>query len=230
MTIPMSLSDTSSPSSGSSITLLLGGVRAGKSARALALAESLVEPKTGRPDADLLWFVATAQAFDDEMVRRIAAHRAERAERWHTIEEPVALVATLEAALASAAESPRAIVIDCLTLWVSNLLLASDDIAHTEGRIEGHIAERAAALVALMQRTSSAHWILVSNEVGLGVVPPTPLGRIYRDALGRVNQVVAAAADTVELMVAGLVMPLKTPTGKSITAAAESPAQDAPRS
>ncbi|WP_337172742.1 bifunctional adenosylcobinamide kinase/adenosylcobinamide-phosphate guanylyltransferase [Gemmatimonas aurantiaca] len=221
------MSDTSSLSSGSSITLLLGGVRAGKSARALALAESFVEPKTGHPDTtDVLWFVATAQAFDDEMTRRIAAHRAERAERWHTIEEPVALVATLEAALAIAAESPRVIVIDCLTLWVSNLLLASDDATDIEGRM----AEQAAALTALMQRTTSVRWILVSNEVGLGVVPPTPLGRVYRDALGRVNQIVAAAADTVELMVAGLVMPLKAPTGQSITATAESPAPDAPRS
>ena len=221
------MSDTSPLSSGASITLLLGGVRAGKSARALALAESFTEPKAGHPDAnDVLWFVATAQAFDDEMTRRIAAHRAERAERWHTIEEPVALVATLEAALAIAAESPRVIVIDCLTLWVSNLLLASDDATDIEGRM----AEQAAALTALMQRTTSVRWILVSNEVGLGVVPPTPLGRVYRDALGRVNQIVAAAADTVELMVAGLVMPLKAPTGQSITATAESPAPDAPRS
>lgn len=185
------------------IQLLLGGVRAGKSGRAVALAES-------RHDATLL-FVATAQAFDDEMARRIANHRAERSLRWQTVEAPVHVVEALDATLGTGHTiAPRVVVIDCLTLWVSNLLLALPEDEQRDA--ERHVADAASALVASMQRHPDVEWILVSNEVGLGVVPPTPLGRVYRDALGRTNQLVAAAADSVELMVAGLVMPLKSAT------------------
>jgi len=177
------------------LTLLLGGVRAGKSARALALAESGLAPD------DRALFVATAQAFDDEMTRRIAAHRAERSAAWHTLESPLDVAADLERALA-AGPSYAAVVIDCLTLWVSNVLLSLDE----GDDVEAIVAERTRRLLAAR---TGVPWIVVSNEVGLGIVPPTPLGRRYRDALGRANQLVAAAADEVTLMVAGIAVPIK---------------------
>ena len=194
---------------GASMHLLLGGVRAGKSARAVTLAESQPEANV---DGALL-FVATAQAFDEEMRVRIANHQAERSVRWRTLEAPRAIVPLIADALASAPPGIRHIVvIDCLTLWVSNLLLSLPDGEHQEA--ERYVAREAAALVACMQRHAGVRWILVSNEVGLGIVPPTPLGRLYRDALGRANQIVAAASDTVELMVAGVVLALKSmPSG-----------------
>jgi adenosylcobinamide kinase / adenosylcobinamide-phosphate guanylyltransferase len=179
------------------LTLLLGGVRSGKSARALALAEPRLT--SGRRAL----FVATAQAFDDEMTRRIAVHRAERSDAWHTLESPHDLPADLAHTLA--AEPYAVVVIDCLTLWVSDVLLSlgEDDDA------EAIVAERTRALLAARAARPDVPWVVVSNEVGLGVVPPTSLGRRYRDALGRANQLVAAAADDVTLMVAGLELPLK---------------------
>jgi adenosylcobinamide kinase/adenosylcobinamide-phosphate guanylyltransferase len=174
---------------------LLGGVRAGKSARALSLAVDVAP--TGR-----VLFVATAQAFDDEMRRRIDVHRRERPQRWRTLESPSLLPEELGAELASAPAQYDAIVVDCLTLWVSNLLLALPDDADAEAIS----ASRATALLTVLRGHCA---IVVSNEVGLGIVPPTPLGRRYRDALGRVNQVVAAQADDVRLLVAGIELPLK---------------------
>lgn len=181
------------------LTLLLGGVRSGKSARAVALARALAGAE-GR-----VLFAATGQAFDDDMARRIAAHRAERPAAWRTLESPVDLPADLARALAEAAMPYTAVVIDCLTLWTSNLLLALPDPHDGEATA----AAGARALLGTVSSARGARWIVVSNEVGLGVVPPTPLGRAFRDALGRVNQLVAAAADEVTLLVAGLEMPLK---------------------
>jgi adenosylcobinamide kinase/adenosylcobinamide-phosphate guanylyltransferase len=174
------------------LTFVLGGARAGKSALALRLAE--------RAMGGVL-FVATAEPYDDDMVTRIARHRAERPAAWGTLEEPRALVPAL-----AALDLDRypVVVIDCLTLWVSNLLLAHED----DPEVEAMIVARARELLA----THAAHeatWIVVSNEVGLGVVPPSPLGRRYRDALGRVNQLFAAAADEAYLVVAGLALDLK---------------------
>lgn len=174
------------------LTFVLGGARAGKSALALRLAE--------RAMGGVL-FVATAEPYDDDMVTRIARHRAERPAAWSTLEEPRALVPAL-----AALDLDRypVVVIDCLTLWVSNLLLAHED----DPEVEAMIVARARELLA----THAAHeatWIVVSNEVGLGVVPPSPLGRRYRDALGRVNQLFAAAADEAYLVVAGLALDLK---------------------
>jgi adenosylcobinamide kinase/adenosylcobinamide-phosphate guanylyltransferase len=182
------------------ITLLIGGVRAGKSARALALAES------APGDGDLL-FVATAQAFDDEMRLRIDAHRRERGPHWTTLESPLDIVADLDRHVATTAQRYRALVLDCLTLWVSNILLSSPDDADAEALV----ADQARSLLEWLQRLScdGTHVIVVSNEVGLGVVPPTPLGRRYRDALGRANQLVAMAADRATLLVAGLALDLK---------------------
>jgi adenosylcobinamide kinase/adenosylcobinamide-phosphate guanylyltransferase len=187
------------------LTLLLGGVRAGKSARAVSLAVA------EEPRGDVL-FVATAQALDDEMRRRIDAHRRERSPRWTTLESPLDLAGDIAARL-DAAPPHGAIVIDCLTLWVSNLLMQHEAESGAAHGAENVVADRTGALLDLAMRgdpaTAHPRWIIVSNEVGLGVVPPTPLGRAYRDALGRANQLVAAAADDVVLMVAGLELPLR---------------------
>lgn len=180
------------------LTLLLGGVRSGKSARAVALA--------ARTSAGRVLFVATAQAHDGEMARRIAAHRRERPGHWDTLESPLKLAADVDRALAGAPIPYGVIVIDCLTLWVSNVLLSLDE----RDDAEAVIAARTQLLLEVCARHAAAtRWVIVSNEVGLGVVPPTSLGRRYRDALGRANQVVAAAAQEVVLLVAGIALPLK---------------------
>jgi adenosyl cobinamide kinase/adenosyl cobinamide phosphate guanylyltransferase len=165
-----------------SLTFLLGGARSGKSSLALELAERSGGPVT---------FIATATAGDDEMAARIAAHRAERPDAWTTVEEPLHLREALEAAQGT-------VVVDCLSLWVANLLEAQ--VAAIEEQAV------AAAAAATGRRT-----IAVSNEVGLGVVPATPLGRHYRDVLGRVNAVWADAAEVALLVVAGRALPLASP-------------------
>jgi adenosylcobinamide kinase/adenosylcobinamide-phosphate guanylyltransferase len=177
------------------LTLLLGGVRAGKSARALTLAAALA------PRGRVL-FIATAQPFDDEMRRRIDAHQRERPSHWHTLESPAHVPEDLASHISQAPDDYEVIVVDCLTVWVSNLLLALPDDADAEAII----ALRIHALLGVLNGRSA---IIVSNEVGLGVVPATPLGRRYRDALGRANQIAATAADDVRLLVAGIELPLK---------------------
>ncbi|MEH3038098.1 MAG: bifunctional adenosylcobinamide kinase/adenosylcobinamide-phosphate guanylyltransferase [Sphingomonas adhaesiva] len=167
-------------------TLVLGGARSGKSRHAQALAESAGGPLT---------FVATAQGFDDEMRDRIARHRADRDARWHTVEAPTDLAAALRAADAPGAT----ILVDCLTLWTSNLLLADADIP----------AACDALLAALADARATV--ILVANEVGWGIVPDNALARAFRDAAGIVNQRVAAAVPRVHLIVAGLPLVLKEP-------------------
>jgi adenosylcobinamide kinase/adenosylcobinamide-phosphate guanylyltransferase len=169
------------------LTLILGGARSGKSTHALTLAR----------DADKVLFVATAEARDDEMAARITAHRGERPSTWDTIEAPRALAT----ALASRTNDYDVVIIDCLTLWVSNLLLTTpplDPVGATPPLLD--VYER-----------HDPDWIVVSNEVGLGLVPDTPLGRTYRDALGVVNRQVATAADTVLFMVAGQPLKIKPP-------------------
>ncbi len=183
------------------LTFLLGGVRSGKSARAVALADALAGAE-GR-----VLFAATAQAFDDDMARRIAAHRAERPAPWQTIEAPLDLAGALARALTAGEEPYAAVVVDCLTLWTSNLLLSLAEPRDAEALAAARIAEVLA--VAAAPAASTPRWIVVSNEVGLGVVPGNPLGVYFRDALGRVNQRVAAAADEVTLMVAGLAVPIR---------------------
>jgi len=163
------------------ITLILGGARSGKTAHALAAAEA-----TGRG----LVMIATAEALDAEMEERIARHRAERGPRWRTIEAPLDLVG----ALAQVGADETAVV-DCLTLWVSNLMHAERDLE----------AEAARLIAALPGRDV----VLVSNEVGLGIVPDNALARRFRDAAGRLNQQVAAAADRVVFVAAGLPLVLK---------------------
>ena len=172
------------------LILVLGGARSGKSACAEQLA---------RQGGQTL-FVATAEALDDDMKQRILKHRALRSPDWVTLEEPLDPVAAIPSALAG----QDTLLLDCLTVWVSNLLLAHGD----EGDAEAEILARAGALLNLYDR-NAMRWILVSNEVGQGVVPATQLGRRYRDVLGRVNQLVAARADQVYLVVAGQALELK---------------------
>lgn len=161
--------------------LLLGGARSGKSALAVAIAGRWGGPVT---------FVATAEAGDEEMATRIARHRDERPAGWRTVEEPVAMLGAVEAA-----PPGDLLVVDCLTLWVSNLL--------ARGAPDVPAADVAAALAG---RAGPA--VVVSNEVGLGVVPGTPLGRAYRDALGTVNAAFAARAERAALLVAGRILDL----------------------
>ena len=166
------------------LTLVLGGARSGKSRYAEELVQRVAPP----------WiYLATAQALDDEMRARIDHHRERRDTRWHTIETPLALPEALVALDAAG----QAVVIDCLTLWLSNILLAEADVSAAGDRL-------IAALTA-----APGPVIVVSNEVGLGIVPDTPLGRQFRDAQGQLNQRVAAIADHVVLMAAGLPLTLK---------------------
>ncbi len=172
------------------LVLVLGGARAGKSAFAEGLGAS----------GKQVLFVATAEARDSEMARRIQGHRARRPPQWETLEEPV----DLAGALAARAQGYDTILIDCLTLWVSNRMLRQPP----PGESGDDPAGAAKRLLGIYER-GRARWIVVSNEVGLGVVPPTELGRAYRDALGRVNQLFARRADKVYLLVAGLALELK---------------------
>jgi adenosylcobinamide kinase / adenosylcobinamide-phosphate guanylyltransferase len=166
-----------------SLVLLLGGARSGKSSLAVRLAEA---------DGGPVVFVATAEPRDAEMVQRIDLHREERPSGWQTVEEPLALADAL-----AAAPDEACVIVDCLSLWVANVL--ERGAADVEQR-----AAAAAAVAAARHATT----IAVSNEVGLGVVPATPLGRAYRDVLGRVNAIWAAAADECHLVVAGKVLKL----------------------
>lgn len=163
---------------------VLGGARSGKSRYAQARAEAL----GGDPV-----FVATAEAFDDEMQGRIARHQADRDPRWRTVEAPRDLPAAIDALSAREA----VVLVDCLTLWVSNLLLADADLARAASELCGAIAR------------FEGHLILVSNEVGLGIVPDNALARQFRDAAGQLHQSVAAAASEVVLLAAGLPLTLK---------------------
>lgn len=166
--------------------LVLGGARSGKS----AFAERLVRD-TGLPRT----YVATAQAFDAEMTDRIARHRLDRGEGWETVEAPHDLGGTL----AAANRPGSAVLVDCLTLWLSNVMLAGADVE--------------AETATLCDRVAAAPGpvALVSNEVGLGLVPDTPLGRAFRDAQGRLNQRMAEVCDLVVFCAAGLPLWLKTP-------------------
>lgn len=165
--------------------LVLGGARSGKSAFAQKAAETTVSG--GRPV-----LIATGQAFDAEMAERIARHQADRGESWRTIEAPLALPEAIAALPADAVA-----VVDCLTLWLSNLMLAEQDVATAAHDLVEAVAASPARL-----------W-LVSNEVGLGIVPETPLGRRFRDEAGRLHQQLARVADEVYFVAAGLPLRMK---------------------
>jgi adenosylcobinamide kinase / adenosylcobinamide-phosphate guanylyltransferase len=164
------------------LTLVLGGARSGKSRYAESLITALPPP----------WvYVATAQALDAEMTERIAAHRARRGGAWRTIEAPHDLAGALEA------PAGEPVLVDCLTLWLSNRMLAQADVDAEIARLESTLDRRACPVV------------LVSNEVGFGIVPDNALARRFRDLQGRLNQRMAARADRVVLMVAGLPLTVK---------------------
>lgn len=164
--------------------LVLGGARSGKSAYALALAERAAPQRL---------FLATAEPFDEEMAARVARHQAERSAGWTTREVPLALTASL----AQEARQGRIVLVDCLTLWLNNLLYRGEEPGAALSGLCGAIARL------------SGPAIFVSNEVGWGLVPETKLGRDFRDWQGRVNREVAAACDAVVLVTAGLARALK---------------------
>jgi adenosylcobinamide kinase / adenosylcobinamide-phosphate guanylyltransferase len=164
------------------LTLVLGGARSGKSRYAENLVAALPPP----------WaYVATAQAGDAEMAERIKAHRARRGPQWKIVETPHEIAETI------VLSQPMPVLVDCLTLWLSNLMLGNADIDGEIARVERALAAAAAPVV------------LVSNEVGSGIVPDNALGREFRDWQGVLNQRMAARADRVVLMVAGLPLAVK---------------------
>lgn len=175
------------------IILILGGARSGKSTLAETMAAGLGER---------VLYVATAESGDGEMADRIAQHRQSRPPHWPTLEAPTGV----GKALAAVTNAPDVILLDCLTLLVSNILLSMED--QPTGVIAAAVQAEIESIAAA-QKKLNVPLIIVSNEVGLGLVPPYPLGRVYRDALGRANQMLAQLADRVLFMVAGLPMTLK---------------------
>jgi adenosylcobinamide kinase/adenosylcobinamide-phosphate guanylyltransferase len=166
-----------------SLTFLIGGARSGKSSHAETLLMHHAAP----------WaYIATAEAYDDEMRERIAQHRSRRGDGWTTADAPLDLVGALDAV-----PDGRPVLIDCLTLWLTNHMLAEHDVAAECLRLEKCLAR------------PRGPWFVVSNEVGQGIVPENALARRFRDCAGRLNQQVAAVADTVILMVAGLPLKVK---------------------
>ncbi len=168
--------------------LLIGGARSGKSTTALAVAAA-----TGGEVA----IVVTAQAFDGEMTERIARHRAERPSNWTTVEAPIELLA----GVGSVADG-HVLLLDCMTLWVSNRILA--DASH-------EVIEREAEAIGGLLADRSGTSIVVSNEVGHGIVPGDPVSRSFRDVHGRVNQIIARHVDDTYLVVAGRLLPTLDP-------------------
>jgi adenosylcobinamide kinase / adenosylcobinamide-phosphate guanylyltransferase len=165
------------------LTLVLGGARSGKSRHAEALVTAAPAP----------WvYVATAEPFDDEMKTRIAEHRVRRGGQWHTVEAPLELAGAIEGAPASAT-----VLVDCLTLWLNNLMFNNRNTDTETARLAAVLAARQGPVV------------LVSNEVGSGIVPDNAQARRFRDLQGRLNQRIAARADHVVLLVAGLPMVVK---------------------
>jgi adenosylcobinamide kinase/adenosylcobinamide-phosphate guanylyltransferase len=162
--------------------LILGGARSGKSRHAEAIVTALPSP----------WvYLATGRAWDEEMRERIALHRQRREAGWRTVEVPVALADALDR------EAAHPVLVDCLTLWLTNLLLEEHDVAQATD-----------ALLAALERRR-APTVLVGSEVGLGIVPDTALGRRFRDEAGLLHQKIAAVADRVVLVVAGLALTMK---------------------
>jgi len=183
--------------------VILGGARSGKSAFAERLAAS-----SERSVA----FIATAIAGDDEMRERIARHRASRPKGWHTLEEPL----DLAGAVRTASNLAEVLLLDCITLWLANWLFqqygTNDEEAFASSALfdEGALKKEVGVLLeAVNILAPNKTLIVVTNEVGLGIVPAYPLGRVYRDALGYVNQCLARAANRVYLMVAGLAVDIK---------------------
>ena len=165
------------------LTFIIGGARSGKSSHGERLTMAHAAP----------WaYVATAHAYDDEMRERIDMHRSRRGAGWTTFDAPLDLAGTIEAL-----PGDQPVLVDCLTLWLTNHMLAEHDL------------DAECARLAKVLSRPRGPWFVVSNEVGQGIVPDNPLARRFRDAAGRLNQQVAAVADTVLLMVAGLPLKVK---------------------
>lgn len=186
MSVGVEVRDAETAGGLSPVTLVLGGARSGKSRHA----ESLVESQPGP-----CIYIATAEAGDEEMAARIREHQARRGDRWQTFEEPLELTAALK----RLSGPGRAVLVDCLTLWLSNLLGA--------GRTPEEESERLVSVLANI----TGPVVLVSNEVGLGVVPENALARAFVDHAGRLHQAVGAVAQSVRLVAAGQVLHLKSP-------------------
>ncbi len=178
------------------LTFLIGGARSGKS----ACAEKMAVQHGGQ-----VLYIATAQALDPEMADRIEKHKGQRPGHWQTLELPKDVSVSLK-------EQPllaNLVLLDCLTMLVSNLVLTAtnEDFEPDEARATEIVDAEIESLLALIQEGKS-DWIIVSNEVGMGLVPPNPLGRVYRDLLGWTNRKIAEAADEVYFLVAGMLLPL----------------------
>ena len=189
------------------LELILGGARSGKSRLADQRASAHGGPVT---------VIATAEAGDAEMAARIDRHRADRPAGWHTIEAPTGLADTLRAS----ATGHGCVIVDCLTLWLSNLLMqdaAELSAPHAADALPRWQQEHAALLACLPELPGQI--LLVANEVGLGLVPDSPLGRLFRDEAGRLNQSVAAVCDTVTFVAAGLPLTLKAPAARVLPSA-----------
>lgn len=171
---------------------ITGGARSGKSVFAEKLALEYQAP---------LCYLATSQALDSEMAERISLHRERRGEQWHTLEEPLELSRVLQ----ESDSRYRVILVDCITLWLSNLLFAYEN---QEGNIEERILVDVRQLAECL-REMATPVILVSNEVGMGIVPENALARLYRDIAGKSNQLLAAAADEVHVVISGIPLRLK---------------------
>lgn len=177
------------------ITLLLGGARSGKSSYAVDLAKNF--------DGQVV-FLATGVSGDKEMKEKIEQHKRSRPISWETIEEPL----NIDTALKNASELAELILLDCLTFWVSNLLLHYRNQGKSGAQLEKEVLNQVEQVTSTAKRIES-QLIIISNEVGMGVVPESSLGRIFRDILGRANQLVASYADQVFLLVAGLPIKVK---------------------
>ena len=177
------------------LILVTGGSRSGKSGYALERAVLGEGPRH---------FIATAQARDDEMARRIEAHKSARPAGWELTEEPFDVTRALAAALGAC----RTVVVDCVTIWMSNLLLRDAGFGEAEA------ARHAEELAAACARTPAATVIVVTNEVGSGIVPDNELARRFRDCAGRANQVIGRAADEVQLLVSGVSLRIKPTKGE----------------
>jgi adenosylcobinamide kinase/adenosylcobinamide-phosphate guanylyltransferase len=180
------------------LTLITGGARAGKTRFALSLARAHAGPVT---------YLATAEALDEEMATRIARHRAERPSGWRTIEAPLDPVTALDSPAVTGL-----VLFDCITVWTSNLLvraLSSDDFTSDDGERASATVHAAVHRLLRWCEGTRADLVAVTNEVGFGIVPATPLARIYRDVLGCANQALASQAERVYLVVAGLALELR---------------------
>ncbi|MDP1713225.1 MAG: bifunctional adenosylcobinamide kinase/adenosylcobinamide-phosphate guanylyltransferase [Anaerolineales bacterium] len=171
------------------LTFILGGARSGKSDYA---------EQIGRESGKSVLFIATATAFDDEMRERIHHHRTARPHEWQTLEVPM----NVGAALLTEKFKAEVVIVDCITLLASNILIALPEDSSFEMAMQ-KVKDEIDSLLAAQEKIGG-EWLIVSNEVGLGLVPLYPLGRIYRDVLGRANQMLARAAQRVIFMVAGI--------------------------